>query len=121
MREFVDFADVSNNNELSRAELTRFAKFVVKWLTLRGELQLNERMGAAAATMIIAPALAEFILLNYDYDNDEHIDIKEMTFDIANISGNSELSNKIIRGYIEALDLFSESKINASRMLDDLF
>ena len=121
LREFVDFADVSNNNKLSRAELTRFAKFVVKWLTLRGELQLNERMGAAAATMIIAPALAEFILLNYDYDNDEHIDIKEMTFDIANISGNSELSNKIIRGYIEALDLFSESKINASRMLDDLF
>ena len=54
-------------------------------------------MGASAATMIIAPALAEFILLNYDYDNDEHIDIKEMTFDIANISGNSELSNKIIR------------------------
>ena len=33
LREFVDFADVSNNNELSRAELTRFAKFVVKWLT----------------------------------------------------------------------------------------
>ena len=121
LREFVDFADVSNNNKLSRAELTRFAKFVVKWLTLRGELQLNERMGATAATMIIAPALAEFILMNYDYDNDEHIDIKEMTFDIANISSNSELSNKIIRGYIEALDLFSESKINASRMLDDLF
>ena len=46
-------------------------------------------------------------------NNDEHIDIKEMTFDIANISSNSELSNKIIRGYIEALDLFSESKINA--------
>ena len=36
LREFVDFADVSNNNELSRAELTRFAKFVVKWLTLKG-------------------------------------------------------------------------------------
>ena len=121
LREFVDFADVSNNNELSRAELTRFAKFVVKWLTLKGELQLNERMGASAATMIIAPALAEFILLNYDYDNDEHIDIKEMTFDIVNISGNSELNNKIIREYIEALDLFSETKTNASRMLDDLF
>ncbi len=121
LREFVDFADVSNNNELSRAELTRFAKFVVKWLTLKGELQLSERMGASAATMIIAPALAEFILLNYDYDNDEHIDIKEMTFDIVNISGNSELNNKIIREYIEALDLFSETKTNASRMLDDLF
>ena len=121
LREFIDFADVSNNNELSRAELTRFAKFVVKWLTLKGELQLNERMGASAATMIIAPALAEFILLNYDYDNDEHIDIKEMTFDIVNISGNSELNNKIIREYIEALDLFSETKTNASRMLDDLF
>ena len=121
LRKFVNFADVSKNNELSSAELTRFSKFVVKWLTLKGELNLTERMGASAATMLIAPALAEFILLNYDYDNDEHLDIKEMTFDLVNISGNSELNNKIIRRYIEALDLVSESKINASRMLDDLF
>ena len=64
--------------------------------------------------------LAEFILLNYDYDNDEHIDIKEMTFDLVNISGSSELNNKLIRRYIEALDLVSETKINASRMIDDL-
>jgi hypothetical protein len=121
LRKFVNFADVSKNNELSRAELTRFSKFVVKWLTLKGELNLTERMGSSAATMVIAPALAEFILLNYDYDNDEHLDIKEMTFDLVNISGSSDLNNKIIRRYIEVLDLASESKINASRMLDDLF
>ena len=120
LREFVNFADVSRNNKLSRAEMTRFSKFVVKWLTLKGELNTAERMGSSAATMIIAPALAEFILLNYDYDNDEHIDVKEMTFDIVNISGGSGLNNKIIRGYIEALDLISESKINASRMINDL-
>ena len=120
LREFVNFADVSRNNKLSRAEITRFSKFFVKWLTLKGELNTAERMGSSAATMIIAPALAEFILLNYDYDNDEHIDVKEMTFDIVNISGGSGLNNKIIRGYIEALDLISESKINASRMIDDL-
>ena len=121
LREFIKFADVSKNNKLSRAEITRFSKFIVKWLTLKGELNIGERMGSSAATIIIAPALAEFILLNYDYDNDEHIDIKEMTFDIVNISGGSGLNNKIIRGYIEALDLISESKINASRMIDDLF
>ena len=121
LRKFINFADVSKNNELSRAELTRFSKFLVKWLALKNELNLTERMGSSAATMVIAPALAEFILLNYDYDNDEHIDIKEMTFDLVNISGSSELNNKIIRKYIEALDLASESKINASRMLDDLF
>ena len=121
LRKFVNFADVSKNNELSRAELTRFSKFIVKWLTLKGELNLSERMGSSAVTMIIAPALAEFILLNYDYDNDGHIDIKEMTFDLVNISGSSDLNNKIIRRYIEALDLASESKINASRMLEDLF
>jgi len=121
LRKFVDFADASNNNELSRAELTRFARFVVKWLTLKGELQLNERMGAAAASMMIAPALAEFILLNYDYDDDDHIDIREMTFDIVNITGSSELNNKIIRGYIEAIDILSKSKKDATRMLEDLF
>ena len=121
LRKFVDFADASNNNELSRAELTRFSRFVVKWLTLKGELQLNERLGAAAASMIIAPALAEFILLNYDYDNDDHIDIREMTFDIVNITGSSQLNNKIIRGYIEAIDILSKSKKDATRMLEDLF
>ena len=120
LRKFIKFADVSKNNELSRAELTRFSKFVVKWMTLKGELNLTERMGSSAATMIIAPAIAEFILLNYDYDNDEHIDVKEMTFDLVNISGNSELNNKLIRRYIEALDLLSESKVNTSRMLENL-
>jgi hypothetical protein len=117
LKQFVDFADASNNNELSRAELTRFSRFVVKWLTLKGELQLNERMGAAAASMMIAPALAEFILLNYDYDNDDHIDIREMTYDIVNITGSSELNNKIIRGYIEAIDILSKSKKDATRFI----
>ena len=46
--------------------------------------------------MVIAPALAEFILLNYDYDNDEHIDIKEMTFDLVNISGSPELNHQLL-------------------------
>jgi hypothetical protein len=78
-------------------------------------------MGAAAASMIIAPALAELILLNYDYDNDDHIDIREMTFDIVNITGSSQLNNKIIRGYIEAIDILSKSKKDATRMLEDLF
>ena len=120
LRKFVNFADVSRNNELSRAELTRFSKFIVKWLTLKGELNLTERMSSSGAVMVLGPALAEFILLNYDYDNDDHIDIKEMTFDLVNISGSSELYNKLIRRYIEALDLVSESKVNASRMIDDL-
>jgi hypothetical protein len=120
LRKFVNFADVSRNNELSRAELTRFSKFIVKWLTLKGELNLTERMSSSGALMVLGPALAEFILLNYDYDNDDHIDIKEMTFDLVNISGSSELYNKLIRRYIEALDLVSESTVNASRMIDDL-
>ncbi|MDA9800983.1 sel1 repeat family protein [Candidatus Pseudothioglobus singularis] len=120
LRKFVNFADVSRNNELSRAELTRFSKFIIKWLTLKGELNLTERMSSSVAVMVLGPALAEFILLNYDYDNDDHIDIKEMTFDLVNITGSSELYNKLIRRYIEALDLVSESKVNASRMIDDL-
>ena len=120
LRKFITFADVSRNNELSRAELTRFSKFIVKWLTLNGELNLTERIGSSGAAMILGPALAEFILLNYDYDNDEHIDIKEITFDLVNINSNSDLYDKLIRRYIEALDLVSESKINASRIIDDL-
>ena len=70
--------------------------------------------------MFLGPALAQFISLNYDYDNDDHIDIKERTFDIVNISGSLDPYNNLIRSYIEVLDLVSESKVNASRMIDDL-
>jgi len=109
-----------------RAELTRFSNFIVKWLALNGELNLTERFGLSGAAMILGPALAEFILLNYDYDNDndndndEHIDLKEIAFDLVNINSNSNLYDKLIRRYIEALNLVSESKINASRIIDDL-
>jgi hypothetical protein len=75
---FVNFADVSRNNELSRVEFIRFSKFIANWLTLKkGGLNLTERMSSSGAGMILSPALAEFILLNYDYDNDDHIDIKK--------------------------------------------
>ncbi len=121
LRKFLDFADTSNNNKLSRAELTRFSRFVVKWLSLKGELQLNESIGFAASSMFIGPALAELILRNYDYDNDEHIDIREMTYDFVNITGSSELNQKIIRGYIEAIDMISKSKKDATRILEDIF
>ena len=121
LRQFLDFADASNNNKLSRAELTRFSRFIVKWLSLKGELQLNESIGTAASTMFIGPALAELILRNYDYDNDGHIDIREITYDIVNITGSSELNQKIIRGYIEAIDIISKSKKDAVRILEDIF
>ena len=121
LRQFLDFADASNNNKLSRAELTRFSRFIVKWLSLKGELQLNESIGFAASTMFIGPALAELILRNYDYDNDGHIDIREITYDIVNITGSSELNQKIIRGYIEAIDIISKSKKDAVRILEDIF
>ena len=121
LRKFLDFADASGNNKLSRAELTRFSRFVVKWLTLKGELQLNESVGFAASSMFLGPALAELILRNYDYDNDEQIDVREMTYDFVNITGSSELNQKIIRGYIEAIDMLSKSKKDAMRILEDLF
>ena len=121
LRQFLDFADASNNNKLSRAELTRFSRFIVKWLSLKGELQLNESIGTAASTMFLGPALAELILRNYDYDNDGHIDIREITYDIVNITGSSELNQKIIRGYIEAIDIISKSKKDAVRILEDIF
>ena len=120
LRKFITFADVSRNNELSRAELTRLSKFIVKWLALNGELNLTERVGSSGAAMILGPALAEFVLLNYDYDNDEHIDLKEITFDLVNINSDSYLYENVIRRDSEAGDLVTESKINASRIIDDL-
>jgi len=117
---YIDFADVSNNGELSRAELTRFARFLVNWLTLKGEVEPNERMGAAAVSMLVAPALAELILRNYDYDNDDHIALSEITHDMVKSFNNSELRAKVIRNYIEIMEVLSKSKKGASRMLDDL-
>jgi hypothetical protein len=39
----------------------------------------------------------------------------------VNITGSSELNKKIIRGYIEAIDMISKSKKDATRMLEELF
>ena len=63
---------------------------------------------------------SEFLTLKADYDNDDHIDIREMTYDIVDITGSSELNNKIIRGYIEAIDILSKSKKDATRFIEDL-
>ena len=82
------------------------------------DIELKKSIDEAFQKLIPIKVIVNEYILDY---NDEHIDIKEITFDIVNISGNSELNNKIIREYIEALDLFSETKTNASRMLDDLF
>ena len=90
----------------------------MKWLTLKGELQLNERVIASSASMAIAPALAELILLNYDYNNDDHIDIREITYDLVNIVGGSKLNNKILRGYIEVIDSWSGSRNGMNSLLD---
>ena len=119
LREFIDFADASNNNKLSRAELTRFSRFVVKWLTLRGELQFNERVVASSASMFLAPALAELILLNYDYDNDDHINMRELTYDLVNMAGGSALNNKILRRYIEVIDSWQGTRNTLDNLLDD--
>ena len=69
--------------------------------------------------MFLAPALAELILLNYDYDNDDHINMRELTYDLVNMAGGSALNNKILRRYIEVIDSWQGSRNTLDNLLDD--
>jgi hypothetical protein len=80
------YGDVSGNESLSKAEITRMMRHLIKWISLSSP-NLDEQDGYAALATIMttAPLLSNLILANYDYNYDEHLDKYEISHDMANI------------------------------------
>jgi len=117
---FMNFADVSKDENLSLAELTRLMRFTVKWLTLKGELDFDERLGTSAITTTIAPIMSQLMLANYDYDDNGQLSVSEMTYDMVSIASNSELEKDFIRRYLGAKDSLSGAQNEVGKIIRDL-
>lgn len=99
----VKYLDISANGKISLPELTRFMRHLVLWLGIDNELASEALLGSAAGAQLLAPLLAKIVLLNYDYDNDQHLSVSEVLHDFAVIGG-INFSREDIRRRLKAED-----------------
>ena len=83
INETFTFLDVSEDNELSVAELTRAARIAVYFTFIDKRLEEDRDIGFATytTTSLIFPALTKILIGNYDYDNSNTISLKEIYTD----------------------------------------
>ena len=83
INETFSFLDVSQDGELSVAELTRAARIVIYFTFIDKRLEENRDIGFATytTTSLIFPALSKILIGNYDYDNSNTISLKEIYTD----------------------------------------
>jgi len=99
----VKYLDISANGKISLPELTRFMRHLVLWLGIDNELASEALLGSTAGAQLLAPLLAKIVLLNYDYDNDQHLSVSEVLHDFAVIGG-INFSREDIRRRLKAED-----------------
>ena len=83
INETFNFLDVSEDNELSVAELTRAARIVIYFTFIDKRLAEDRGIGFATytTTSLIFPAISKILIGNYDYDNSNTISLKEIYTD----------------------------------------
>ena len=117
-----DFLDVSKDNELSVAELTRAARIVVYFTFIDKRLEEDRNIGFATytTTSLIFPAISKILIGNYDYDNSNTISLKEIytdridTLDYQNLFKDNikGLKPDELRKLIENLDFLKSLLLN---------
>jgi len=83
INETFTFLDVSGDDELSVAELTRAARIVIYFTFIDKREEEDRDIGFATytTTSLIFPALSKILIGNYDYDNSNTISLKEIYTD----------------------------------------
>lgn len=70
------FTDVTGDDRLTAAELTRLLRLMAEWAVIEqardaaAPAQDSDRMGAVAAAFLGAPLAANLVVANFDYDGD---------------------------------------------------
>lgn len=83
-----DYVDVSEDDGLTKAELTRMMRHMMKFFSVTNEkTDEGDPYIITGTTMVAAPMLAGIILNNYDYNDDGKLTRQEMTHDLANLLG----------------------------------
>tara|TARA_A100001011_G_C14312539_1_gene846345 strand:- start:2319 stop:3176 length:858 start_codon:yes stop_codon:yes gene_type:complete len=122
INETFSFLDVSQDGELSVAELTRAARIVIYFTFIDKRLEENRDIGFATytTTSLIFPALSKILIGNYDYDNSNTISLKEIytdridTLDYQNLFKENlkGLDPEELRRLIDNLDFLKSLMIN---------
>tara|TARA_Y100000590_G_scaffold450231_1_gene589561 strand:+ start:1325 stop:2188 length:864 start_codon:yes stop_codon:yes gene_type:complete len=122
INETFDFLDVSKDNELSIAELTRAARIVIYFTFIDKRLEEDRDIGFATytTTSLIFPALSKILIGNYDYDNSNTISLKEIYTDRIDTLNYQNLFKDNIKGLepdelrklIENLDFLKSILLN---------
>ena len=122
INETFDFLDVSKDEELSVAELTRAARIVVYFTFIDKQQEEDRDIGFATytTTSLIFPTLSKIIIGNYDYDNSNTLSLKEIytdridTLDYQNLFKDNikGLDPEELRKLIENLDFLKSILIN---------
>tara|TARA_B100000686_G_C16690985_1_gene917588 strand:+ start:445 stop:1308 length:864 start_codon:yes stop_codon:yes gene_type:complete len=122
INETFNFLDVSQDKELSVAELTRAARIVVYFTFIDKRLEEDRDIGFAtyASTSLVFPVISKIIIGNYDYDSSNTISLKEIytdrvdTLDYQNLFKDNikGLDPEELRKLMENLDFLRSILIN---------
>ena len=111
-KSFFNFFDINRDRELTIAELSFFSKFLINFIYLNGNINVdyNESLMQDnfliinGTSFVFAPYFSQLLVLNYDFDNSNSLSIDEI------LNENSEI--------ITSIPLLLNSDINS---LQDLF
>ena len=122
INETFDFLDVSQDKELSVAELTRAARIIIYFTFIDKQNEEDRDIGFATytTTSFIFPAISKILIGNYDYDNSNTISLKELytdridTLDYQNLFKENlkGLDPEELRRLIENLDFLKSLMLN---------
>ena len=120
--ETFNFLDVSNNKELSVAELTRAARILIYFTFIDKRVGEDRDIGFATytTTSLFFPAISKILIGNYDYDNSNTLSLNEIYTDrVASLDYQNLFKNNIkgldpseLRKLIENLDFLKSILIN---------
>ena len=122
INETFTFLDVSGDDELSVAELTRAARIAIYFTFIDKREEEDRDIGFATytTTSLIFPALSKILIGNYDYDNSNTISLKEIytdridTLDYQNLFKENlkGLDPEELRKLIDNLDFLRSMMMN---------
>lgn len=120
--ETFNFLDVSNNRELSVAELTRAARILIYFTFIDKRVGEDRDIGFATytTTSLFFPAISKILIGNYDYDNSNTLSLSEIYTDrVASLDYQNLFKDNIkgldpaeLRKLIENLDFLKSILIN---------